>query len=157
MGTPIPTSPMELLAAQLEQRAKVILNMTEPWSASQALTELHEGGPCGLSLIQHLIEVTRTTLAALDMEIPFPGNGDTWVELRSQFESVAAHLAAHVRSLPVSALQAEPAIEILPEFEQSLATRQAFLMGHIFHLAYHAGQLGSLVTRIGTTPPKRGA
>ncbi len=115
MASPIPHTTPELLALQLEQRAKVILSMTEGWSASQALVELHPGGPSGLNTLQHLVEVTRTTLSALDLELPFHGSGESWPEWRGRFEAVAERLAQQVRQLTLDELAGDPAIEILPD------------------------------------------
>ncbi|MBL4771426.1 MAG: hypothetical protein JKY61_09855 [Planctomycetes bacterium] len=147
-----PSSDIQLLSKQLGQRSSVILAMTEKWSASQALIELHPGGPSGQSLFLHLIEVTRSTLSALDLEVPFPGPRDTWQQLRGEFESAAEKLTVQVAGLSHADLQAEPAIEILPDFKQSLSTRHAFLLGHVFHLGYHAGQLGSIAAMLDPTP-----
>ena len=155
MSTGIPQTTPELLAMQLEQRATVILSVTSDWSASQAMVELHPGGPSGQNTIQHLIEVTRSTLSALDLELPFHGPGESWPEWRVRFESVTARLAEQVRLLTADELGREPAIEILPEFQESLSTRHAFLLGHIFHLAYHAGQLGSIAAILGHSLPKK--
>jgi len=155
MASRIPTTTPELLAMQLEQRATVILSMTANWSASQAMVELHPGGPSGQNTIQHLTEVTRTTLSALDLELPFHGPGESWPEWRARFESVSARLAEQVRNLTGTCLAKEPAIEILPEFKESLSTRHGFLMGHVFHLGYHSGQLGSIAAILSHSRPKK--
>ncbi len=143
----LPQSPPAWLALQLGQRATVISGMTEHWSASQAMIELYEGGPTGHGTLLHLIEVTRTTLAALDLEPPFLGKDETWDQLQTQFRDVAQCLSEQVSTLSLEALEAPPAIDIVADFKDSLTTRHAFLLGHIFHLAYHAGQLGSLAVR----------
>ncbi|MDF1837461.1 MAG: hypothetical protein P1V35_06325 [Planctomycetota bacterium] len=155
MSTGLPETQCELLALQVEQRTTVILSMTESWSASQAMVELHPGGPTALNTFRHLTEVSRTTLEALDLVLPFHGTGESWPEWRSRFESVSGDLVDQLRKLPPGSLENTPAIEILPDFKESLGTRHAFLLGHIFHLAYHAGQLGSIAAVLDRKLPKR--
>lgn len=144
----LPLSTPALLALQLDQRATVIGGLTEKWSASQAMIELHEGGPSGHSTLLHLVDVTRTTMAALDLPPPFSGNLETWDQVQIGFREVANRLSTQVADMPLQSLEAPPAIDIVADFKESLTTRHAFLMGHVFHLAYHAGQLGSLATII---------
>ncbi len=144
----LPQSTPALLALQLNQRATVIAGLTEKWSASQAMIELHEGGPSGHSTLLHLIEVTRTTQAALDLPPPFSDKLDTWDQVRLSFQRVATGLSEQISGITLESLEAPPAIEIVDDFKNSLTTRHAFLLGHVFHLAYHAGQLGSLATLI---------
>ncbi len=142
----LPENTLDLLAQQLDQRAAVISGMVEKWGASQAMVELHKSGPSGHSTLLHLIEVTRTTLAALDLEPPFNATTDSWDQIQVQFRSVAKSLGDQVRKISIEALGAPPAIEIVADFKDSLTTRHAFLLGHVFHLGYHAGQLGSLAS-----------
>ncbi|MFT5197984.1 MAG: hypothetical protein ACI87O_000632 [Planctomycetota bacterium] len=153
MAAPTPESIPELLSAQLAQRTTVILSMTASWSPSQAMVNLHPGGPCGHNTLQHLIEVTYTTLAALELEIPLRGSGESWPDLKERFETVSGKLAEQVCSLSPADLEEAPSIELLPEFKESLTNRQVFLMGHVFHLAYHAGQLGSLAALLSRSTP----
>jgi hypothetical protein len=134
----------ELLAAQLEQRAGVLLSTCATWSVTQAALELHPGGPSGDSTLRHLVEMTESTLNALGGSPAHEDAHVAWPEVRARFEQRARELAKHVRASSELDLKAKPSIPILPEFEQSLSTRLAFLQGHIFHLGYHAGQLGSL-------------
>ncbi|MCA9000540.1 MAG: DinB family protein [Planctomycetes bacterium] len=138
----------ELLAAQLEQRAKVILSTVAAWSEEQAAVELHAGGPTGVSTLNHLVEVTVSTVNALGGVTREPESALGFLQARDRFMEVNQELTEMVRACSAEALQATPAIEIHPEFAHSLTTRQAFLLGHVFHLGYHAGQLGSLAARL---------
>ncbi len=67
-----------------------------------------------------------------------------WEELKGLWLRVSARTLSALEALPESALESAPAVEIHPAFRERLTTRREFWSGHVFHVAYHLGQLGSL-------------
>ena len=72
------------------------------------------------------------------------GDAAGWGALTELWHRVSARTLAALEALPESALAAAPAVEIHPAFRDRLTTRREFWSGHVFHVAYHLGQLGSL-------------
>lgn len=81
---------------------------------------------------------------------PFGGAGDGAAAgvRRALLDRFGAMLAG-LRALPASDLELPPAIEVLPAFRESLATRAAFLEGHVYHVAYHVGSMAVLRAEFG--------
>ena len=71
-------------------------------------------------------------------------DGAGWEALTELWQRVSARTLAALEALPESALAAAPAVEIHPAFRERLTTRREFWAGHVFHVAYHLGQVGSL-------------
>ena len=72
-----------------------------------------------------------------------------WLALTARWGEVAARTLGALEALSPADLEAPPATAIRPEFRASLATRRAFWAGHVFHVAYHLGQVGCLRAGLG--------
>ncbi|MEZ6005497.1 MAG: hypothetical protein R3F33_15080 [Planctomycetota bacterium] len=137
-----------LLALQLEHRHAALAHLAQGFTPEEAQRPLYDGGPCASWIFDHLSEMSATTLAALGGPLLEASVGEGWPQAHQGFAHIAAQLLRVARELAPDAWQSAPAIEVLPDFRESLRTRQDFLMGHIFHLAWHAGQLGSLRNKL---------
>ena len=145
------TSVSLLLVQQLEHRQRAIAHLVGDMTAEEAQMPLHGEGPSADWILHHLAQAARTTLQAIGGQAdPVRGPG-LFPLSRSEFDRVAAALREAAHRLPATDWDLAPAIEVLPEFQDTLNTRTAFLSGHIFHLAYHAGQLGSLRSKWGVS------
>ena len=69
--------------------------------------------------------------------------------LEAEWAAVAGDLRRTLAGLDEADLERPPAVELHPGFEDELATRRAFLEGHLFHLTWHAGQVGMLRAALG--------
>lgn len=72
-----------------------------------------------------------------------------WKDLRASWVTRSAHYLAALEKLEPGDLDRAPLVELLPEFEESLADRRRFWSGHVFHMGYHLGQLGGLRAELG--------
>ena len=72
-----------------------------------------------------------------------------WNDLRASWVSRSAHCLGELEQLEPGDLDRAPLVELLPKFEVSLADRRRFWSGHVFHMGYHLGQLGSLRAELG--------
>ncbi len=144
-------SASQLLTRQLEHRQRAIAHLVGDLSAEEAQMTLHSEGPSADWILLHLATAAHTTLLALGGSAPPVERAGLFPHSRGEFERIAAALLETVRGLTPEAWSNAPAIEVLPSFRDTLKTRADFLSGHIFHLAYHAGQLGSLRSKWGVT------
>lgn len=71
-------------------------------------------------------------------------DAEGWRDLRAAWERTSARTLAGLDALEPTDLEQPPAVEIHPAFGDLLRTRADFLRGHVFHLAYHLGQIGAL-------------
>lgn len=72
-----------------------------------------------------------------------------WTALAGRWSTVAEHTLAALEALPPPDLALPPAVAIHPSFRAHLTTRRAFWSGHVFHVSYHLGQMGSLRAELG--------
>ena len=116
------------------------------------------GGPSVAWQLGHLLrdaETTAEAVAGLAPTEPERGDADHWgVGCADDWDALRARWAARSDAC-LSALAGEPDLEAPPrvalhaDFAGHLTTRRAFWSGHVVHLAYHLGQVGSLRARLG--------
>jgi hypothetical protein len=56
---------------------------------------------------------------------------------------------AALESVAPADLDLPPRVAMHPDFEASITDRRRFWSGHVFHMTYHLGQLGSLRAELG--------
>ena len=141
----------DLLAQQLEHRQRAIEHLAQAFTAEEAQMTLHREGPSADWILWHLARTGHTTLLALGGSADPVAADGLYPASFGEFQRIAGALRACAQALPSESWASAPAIEVLPAFRDKLKTRADFLSGHIFHLAYHAGQLGSLRSKWGVT------
>jgi uncharacterized damage-inducible protein DinB len=72
-----------------------------------------------------------------------------WAALRADWVRVAEQTLASLDTLAEHDLERAPAVAMHAEFAGRLRTRADFLRGHVFHVAYHLGQIGALRAALG--------
>jgi hypothetical protein len=118
------------------------------------------GAPSIAWQVGHLLRDTETTaeaVAGLPTEeaergsLPSWGcaSATDWDALRARWRARSAACLAALAELAPADLDAAPTVALQPGFEGHLATRRDFWSGHVFHMGYHLGQVGSLRARLG--------
>jgi hypothetical protein len=74
---------------------------------------------------------------------------DEWEALRREWVARSVTWLATLEALAPEDLDHAPLVEVLPDFAGKLQDRRRFWSGHIFHMGYHLGQLGSLRAELG--------
>jgi len=114
------------------------------------------GTPSIAWILGHLTHVADTTLEAVGgtarslpegfarHALPSWGVADTagWDALRAAWRATSEAARTAVAALEPGDLERPPAAAIRPEFAHTLTSRRRFLQGHVFHVAYHLGQIG---------------
>lgn len=125
----------ELLLAQTQHHYQGVLR-------SIADVDAHGAGTGDRSLkwqLEHLLHEVETTgeaLAGLPRDPEMPSD---WEELGARFErSARANWEAFQGLDPMGAL----AVPVDPAFQDRIRCRADWWRGHLFHLAYHLGQIG---------------
>jgi len=72
-----------------------------------------------------------------------------WDALRDSWSAHSSTWLAAFEGLEPGDLDRAPLVEILPDFADKLSDRRRFWSGHVFHMGYHLGQLGSLRAELG--------
>ncbi|MCP3914544.1 MAG: DinB family protein [bacterium] len=118
-----------------------------------ASSRLTEKGPSIAWIVGHLTDVSDSVAEAvggigrmLDPAAPQAEVADerTWRALVHDWNAVSVRTLASLERLSDEVLESAPSMAILPQFADRLSTRHAFWSGHLFHVAYHLGQVGSL-------------
>lgn len=98
----------------------------------------------------HLADAVATTYVALfggdrPAEALPTAEGDApWPDSRSAVLAGSSALLARLASVEDRDLAEPPQTPVHPQFREMLRTRQQFLEGHIYHVAYHVGSLAVL-------------
>lgn len=116
----------------------------------------HPEGPSIAWLLGHVLHEVDTTIEALvgaprslpasfDERAGHPdwgvvSQGD-WEQLRADWLRACEALEAGLAELPAEILDQPCAVTIHPALGSALDTRLAWFQGHLFHLAYHLGQV----------------
>lgn len=102
-------------------------------------------------IVEHLLLETESTaeavagLARTHTEDPTLG----WDALRAVWLERSAACLAALEGTTAADLDAPPAVKVLPAFVDTLTDRRRWWSGHVFHMGYHLGQLGSLRAELG--------
>lgn len=103
------------------------------------------GRPSMTWQVTHLVEQVESTAEALcgwmPPAVPIPG---AWNSLCTRFTSSAEGALRALAGLSADDLTAPPLVSVHPGLEEALSTRLQWWSGHVFHVAYHLGQIGSL-------------
>lgn len=144
----------ELLLEQTRHRHDAIGRATDV-TLAQARWPAAGPDPSIAALLTHLHEDTGVTARAVcGLEVvarrgPEPPDEAGWRALRADWTALSRRFLTALAALAPEDLDRPPAIDLLPAFEESLATRARFWSGHVFHAAYHLGQIGRLRARQG--------
>tara|TARA_R110002126_G_scaffold69782_1_gene176043 strand:+ start:3534 stop:3995 length:462 start_codon:yes stop_codon:yes gene_type:complete len=143
--------------AELQRRQELWSRLIADVDGPASRFALHAAGPSIAWLLGHNLVNTDSVAEAVggrprSLEATF---GDRhaephfgvrtdadWNALRALWEPTAIRTRDAVRAQ--ADLDGAPDVPILPEFQGHLTTRRAFLDGHLFHLTWHAGQVGML-------------
>ena len=155
-------SPQVGPVAELQRRQELWTRLIADLDGAAARFTLHEAGPSIAWLLGHNLVNTDSVAEAVggrsrSLEPTFserhaePHFGVTsdadWDALRKLWEPTALRTRDAVRAQ--TDLESAPDVPIRPEFQGHLTTRRAFLDGHLFHLTWHAGQVGMLRAALG--------
>ena len=137
---------IELLLLQTRQQHEALARATDV-APEDALWSPDGARPSIAWLLDHLERETVTSAEAITGTAPrasVPESPPPWSELRARWLATSAATLRALERLAPEDLERPPAIELVPAFRASHATRARFWSGHVFHLAYHLGQIGSL-------------
>lgn len=151
-----PMDARELLLEQTRHHHAALTSATDV-TPDQARWPGAGPDPSIAALLAHLLRDTRDSaralceldVPALDVPAPWDPGAGGWPALRAAWSDVSRRFLTGLEQLTPPDLTRAPAIELLPAFEESLATRARFWSGHVFHVAYHLGQIGRLRARQG--------
>lgn len=140
----------ELLLEQTRHHYAWLTRATADVDAAAAAWRPGDGRPSIAWEVAHLIEQVESTAEAVAGRSP-SGEGvpEAWDALRARWREVARDALAALERLGPGDLERPPAVPLHPGFEQALATRARWWSGHVFHVAYHLGQVGSLRAALG--------
>lgn len=149
---------LELLLAQTRHRHAAFTKATEV-TLEQALWPQEGPDPSISVLLGHLREQTASTARALcGLEESAPPqvsirDEEGWQGAHAAWKGLSDRFLGALEGLEPADLELPPLVEIEPAFRESLATRARFWSGHVFHVAYHLGQVGRLRARQGLDYP----
>lgn len=134
----------ELLLAQTRHRHAALSAATDVPEDVARWTPA-PGRPSIAWIVAHLEHDAAETARALGGAAwESAGDAGEWDALRARWLDTSRRTLELLEATTDADLELPPAIEILPEFRQMLATRGQFWSGHVFHVAYHLGQVGSV-------------
>ncbi|MFG0318377.1 MAG: DinB family protein [Planctomycetota bacterium JB042] len=144
------------LHRQLEHHYRVVLVLTEPLDLAAATFEIAAGRPSIAWCLGHLTHNVRTVPASVcdgnpvgettKHELPHFGvaSGADWTALLGAWRQATADALEGLAVLRDEDLSKPLTVEVHPAFRGQLTSRERFLHGHLFHVAWHAGQIGAL-------------
>jgi hypothetical protein len=149
-------SRLALLQEQVAHHDRLVEGFTGALSLAQA--HHAAGGPSVAWLLGHVTWEVDTVLPAvaalpptLDAGwnrhlVPHWGVADEagWRALRARWRATAAARRDALAGLRDGDLDLAPAVPMHPQVHGGRSTRLRFLQGHVFHVAYHLGQMGRL-------------
>lgn len=151
---------VDLLRAQTRHVYDWLTRATEDVDAAAA--RVHLGGdaarPTVAWIVGHLLAEAESTAEAVTGFAPtYVADPQThgaapdadWTALRAAWLARSAACLDAFQGVTSADLDAPPRVAILPEFADHLTDRRRFWSGHVFHMAYHLGQLGSLRAELG--------
>lgn len=156
---PTPSPRLDLLRTQLAHHDRLVGGFTRALELAQA--RWHEGGDERPSIawqLGHLTWVADSVRVAVAEQTPLLDprearhttphwgvrDADDWRTLLTRWERVAAARRDALAALDDDVLALPPAVPMDPRVHGGRSTRERFLVGHVFHVAYHLGQIGAL-------------
>ena len=95
--------------------------------------------------VTHLIEQVESTAEALCGQERPPGDlPSDWGGLVDRLKASMEKAVSGLAGLGPEELESPPLVPLHPGLEEALRTRLRWWSGHVFHVAYHLGQIGSL-------------
>lgn len=143
------------LHKQLEHHYRVVLVLTEPLGVEAARFEIAPGRPSIAWCLGHLVHNVRTlppsVCGAAPVEesarhaLPHFGiaSATEWTTLLGEWRQATVDALEGLAVLRDEDLSKPLTVEVHPAFEGQLTSRERFLHGHLFHVAWHAGQIGT--------------
>ena len=136
-----------LLERLLTQRYRALeRSLTAGIGPEEAMFRL--GGRPNISWhARHVAEAIASTHEALfgeRFEGPSEALDGPWPAPREAALAAAAALRARLASATDEELSLPPQVTVLDAFKDSLTSRQRFLEGHLYHVAYHVGSMAVL-------------
>lgn len=163
---PGPRTVTEVLARQLRHRYAVLERSLRERVGLEEARFVLGSRPCLAWHAAHLDRAIASTAAALAFApshesaslgdpMELPADEEAWsARVAGTLES-AAQLLDSLAQATDAQLELAPAVPIHPGFEEALATRRAFLEGHLFHVTYHLGSMAVLRAELGLDGPPR--
>ncbi len=159
----IPQTVLEQLCRQTQNYQRLIDRFIADIDFGQACVRLAEGRPCLAWLVGHLSDNTGVVCCAL-RKAPSqteayphhfwqPRTAADWAGVKAEWAASSRRLLDILQSADDTLLAEAPEIEVHPAFRDQYTNKYAFLAGHVFHLAYHLGQMGSLRAALGLAWP----
>ncbi|HPF15283.1 MAG TPA: DinB family protein, partial [Planctomycetota bacterium] len=112
----------ELLVAQLAHHARALNFLAQGLTTEQAAVRLHADGPSAAWILDHLSEMTHSTLEALGGTAPAPLAGGAWPKPLAAFQRLHGELHRQASALPETDWNGPPAVPVLPAFREALRT-----------------------------------
>lgn len=153
------------LHAQLEHHYRVVLVLTEPLDLAAARHVLAPGRPSIAWCLGHLVHEVRTLPPSVCGAPPVadpatrihPHHGvetaADWTALLAEWRRATVDALEGLAVLRDEDLSKPLTVEVHEAFREGLTTRERFLHGHLFHVAWHAGQIGSVRAALGLRWP----
>lgn len=150
---------LELLLHQTRHVYRWLTSATQDVDFAAARFTLG-GRPSIAWLVGHLLvnaDSTAAAVAGTERSVEERGSeahwgcesASDWEALRAEWIARSAGWLAAFEDLEPADLERPPLVELLPEFADRLRDRRRFWSGHVFHMGYHLGQLGSLRAELG--------
>lgn len=152
------TTATELLLHQTRHLHGWLTRATADVGRDQAVAT-PTGGPSIAWQLGHLLRDAETTAEAVaGLATAEPEHGSRahwgvaseadWDGLRERWAERSAACLAALAEVEAADLEELPLVALHPDFAERLTTRRAFWSGHVVHVAYHLGQIGSLRARL---------
>ena len=149
---------LELLLRQTRHLHRWLTSASAEVALADALAT-PGGAPSIAWQVGHLLrdaETTAEAVAGFDVEEQERGDAASWgcateadwTGLRARWEQRSAACLTALEGIDPAGLDAGPLVELRADFEGQLGTRRDFWSGHVFHMGYHLGQVGSLRARL---------
>lgn len=134
-----------LLLEQTRHHYRWLGRAIEGFDGALAGRELQGAPPPLTWQVTHLIEQVESTAEALcGIQRPLKPLPSSWNELTDRLRASMDGALSGLATLGPVELESAPLVPLHPGLEDALRTRLRWWSGHVFHVAYHLGQIGSL-------------
>jgi len=148
----------QLLLRQTRHLHRWLTSATADVTLADAMA-MPGGAPSIAWQVGHLLrdaETTAEAVAGLAAQEEERGSAPSWGcatdadwdQLRARWQTRSAACLAALEGLLRADLDTPPLVELRADFGAHLETRRDFWSGHVFHMGYHLGQVGSLRARL---------